>query len=154
MMMMTPRYKHQSIVDLEWMVITPMLLNQIAVATGKANMQEGGEAPNVDTLAGVAIWAKVSNEVDKKIREQITAKVFPIRLQAKDWRSGDKVWLLDVIAPTKALATKLFSELGRSGLGNGDIHAHPIVNEVVDMETLKKLGAKAKTADASSKTVN
>ena len=56
--------------------------------------------PVEGTLSGIAIWASVSEEVDAKIREQIRAGTFPVRLQSGDWNSGNINWLLDVIAPT------------------------------------------------------
>jgi cytolysin-activating lysine-acyltransferase len=58
---------------------------------------------------GIAIWAKVSPEVDAKIREQIGSKVFPIRLRPADWASGEIAWLLDVIAPNSKLATAVLA---------------------------------------------
>jgi cytolysin-activating lysine-acyltransferase len=53
---------------------------------GAATDQEDAQD---DALAGIAIWAKVSPEVDAKIREQIGSKVFPIRLKPADWASGE-----------------------------------------------------------------
>jgi cytolysin-activating lysine-acyltransferase len=60
-------------------------------------------------LAGIAIWASVSEEVDAKIREQIKAGVFPVRLKPEDWTSGKINWLLDVIAPSTKLATSVLA---------------------------------------------
>ena len=36
------------------------------------------------------IWASVSDDVDAKIREQIQARTFTVRLKADDWASGDR----------------------------------------------------------------
>ncbi|MFB9910357.1 toxin-activating lysine-acyltransferase [Rhizobium paknamense] len=63
------------------------------------------------TSEALATWATVSDELEAKIREQIKAAVFPVRLKSADWRSGDKVWLLDVIAPSRELATMVLKSL-------------------------------------------
>ena len=57
----------------------------------------------------MAIWASASEAVDAKLREQIKAGVFPLRLQAEDWTSGSINWLLDVIAPNRRLATAVIT---------------------------------------------
>ena len=90
-MMTTPRYKHCSIADLERLVLDPLLRNRVAIAQAKS---KEGAAPGQDDAQddaplGIAIWAKVSPEVDAKIREQIGSKVFPIRLKPADWASGE-----------------------------------------------------------------
>ncbi|MEM7644043.1 MAG: hypothetical protein AAF366_16205 [Pseudomonadota bacterium] len=52
--------------------------DRIALARKASN-----EGPLAD-IAGMAIWASLSDEVDAKIREQIKAGVFPVRLRAED----------------------------------------------------------------------
>lgn len=46
---------------------------------------------------------------DAKIAEQTKTGVFPIRLKPDDWTSGEIVWLLDVIAPSREMATTVQS---------------------------------------------
>ncbi len=95
-------------------------------------------------LAGIAIWASVSDEVDAKIREQVRSGVFPIRMAHEDWVSGDTLWLLDVIAPNRKLATAVlgnFSQVAKEQ----SVSIHPIVARSVDPEMLEKM--KAKTED-------
>ena len=106
------------------MALHPLLRNRIAIAQAKA--KGGAAAAHDDALAGVAIWAKVSPEVDGKIREQIKAGVFPIRLKPEDWDSGEVSWLLDVIAPTRALATAVLGSF-RQLVGEGRLFVHPLV---------------------------
>ena len=84
-------------------------------------MDGAGDAEDADALAGVVIWASVSDEVDTKIREQIKAGVFPLRLAATDWTSGETNWLLDVIAPTPALATSVLANM-KQVVKDGDLH--------------------------------
>jgi cytolysin-activating lysine-acyltransferase len=90
-------------------------------------------------MVGFAIWANVSEEVDAKTREQITAGVFPVRLKPEDWASGPVNWLLDVVVPTAMLATAVLANL-RQVIKEGDLRVHPLVAKLVDAEALKKMG--------------
>jgi hemolysin-activating ACP:hemolysin acyltransferase len=91
-------------------------------------------------LAGIAIWASVSEEVNGKIQEQIKSGSFPIRLKADDWTSGEIVWLLDVVAPSQKLSTSVLANF-RQVIKEGQVRIHPIVAKMVDPELLKKMGA-------------
>lgn len=83
----------------------------------------------------------MSEEVDAKIRDQIKGGVFPVRLKADDWQSGEINWLLDVIAPNKKTTANVIANF-KQVVKNGDLRLHPIVTKLVDEETLKKMGAK------------
>lgn len=77
----------------------PLIRDRIAIA--RPTKYEPGMLTDV---AGFAVWASVSEEVDLKIRDQIKAGTFPIRLKPEDWQSGSINWLLDVIAPDGSVA--------------------------------------------------
>jgi hemolysin-activating ACP:hemolysin acyltransferase len=109
-----PRYRHQSLADLHHLVLEPLVRDRIAIATPKAPDGAEGE---IGALAGIAVWASVSDEVDAKIREQIKAQAFPIRLKPEEWASGDTVWLLDVIAPSQKLATAVLANFRQVAQG-------------------------------------
>ena len=126
-MLATPRYRHCSLAELEHLVLDPLVRNQIAIAHAKA--KEGADRSQDDAVVGIAIWAKVSAEVDAKIREQIKARVFPIRLTAQDWASGDITWLLDVIAPNQTLAAAVLANF-KQVAGDGRLFVHPVVQGV------------------------
>ena len=140
-MMALPRYRHQSVGDLNHILLEPLIRDRVAIASTKPD-----EENNLDTLTGIAIWASVSKEVDEKIREQIKAGVFPVRLQADDWMSGDINWLLDVIAPNQKLTTAVISNF-RQVIKEGEMRIHPLVTRLVDPEALKKMGAAPVKAD-------
>jgi len=146
-MMTTPRYKHCSLSELEHLVLDPLLRNRVALAEGKS--KDGAAPAQDDALAGIAIWAKVSPEVDAKIREQIKAKVFPIRLKPADWSSGDITWLLDVIAPSPTLATAVLANF-RQTVKEGQLFVHPIVRDLVGTALLNTKPAEAAKAEATS----
>jgi hypothetical protein len=91
-----------------------------------------------DTIAGIAIWATVSDAVDAKITEQARAGVFPLRLGAEDWTSGEQVWLLDVVAADRRQATAVLTSF-RQVAGDRPVKIHPIVGRMIDPEVLRKL---------------
>jgi hemolysin-activating ACP:hemolysin acyltransferase len=125
-----PRYRSQMISDLSYLVIDPLINDRIAIATPK-------ETGGLDTPA-IAVWASVSPEVDARISEQTKAGSFPIRLKTEDWKSGDIVWLLDVIAPTRELATLVLTHFHQIAKQD-NIKIHPMVAQLVDPEVLAKL---------------
>lgn len=134
-MMMLPRYRHQSLVDLQHLVLDPLLRDRIALAYPRET-----EDKALADVTGVAIWASVSDAVDAKIREQIGAGVFPIRLKGEEWDSGDNNWLLDVIAPDQKTTATVIANF-RQLVKEGGLKLHPLVTRLVDPETLQKMGA-------------
>jgi hypothetical protein len=65
-MVALPRYRYLAIGDLAHLVMEPLIRDRIAIAS---NAKTEGNSENA--LAGIAIWASVTKEVDAKIREQI-----------------------------------------------------------------------------------
>ncbi|MGR3550469.1 toxin-activating lysine-acyltransferase [Pseudooceanicola sp.] len=141
----SPRYAYMPLKDLGEMVIEPLMRDRIALATPK---EETAAPLQKDTLTGIAIWATVSEEVEAKIRDQIAAGVFPIRLAPRDWTSGDRLWLLDVIAPTKDAATAVLRNF-TGYVGKKSMHLHPIVGRVVDKSILERMGASSEIRPAT-----
>ena len=81
LMTRSTNHRYYFITDLEWMVLQPVSLGQFRVFHGE-------EFP-----VGVFFWAYVNEEVEKRLSEGI------VRLSPDDWKSGDRLWLVDVIAP-------------------------------------------------------
>lgn len=130
-MMNLPRYRHQTLADVMHLVIAPLTRDRIAIA------KTGGEHALEETV-GIAIWASVSEEVDASIREQIKARVFPIRLKDGDWNSGDINWLFDVIAPSPKIATAVLANF-KQVIKDQPIRVHPVVAELVNPDVLEKM---------------
>ncbi len=143
--MSEPRYRNLSINDMAALFLEPLLNNRIAIASPATD--DG--APIVDTVSAIAIWASVSSDVDAKIREQIDAGGYPVRLQREDWNSGTINWLIDVIAPSQRLTTAVIANF-RQVLTEGEICIHPMVTRTMDREVLEKLGARPIGAPAAT----
>jgi len=149
-MMMIPRYRTQMLSDLQHLVLDPMLKDRMAIAY----REKEADNPAAD-MTGFAIWASVSEEVDARLREQISNGVFPVRLRPEDWNSGKINWLLDVIAPDQATITTVIANF-RQVVKDGELRLHPLISRLVDAETLEKMGAckspSAATATATAPT--
>lgn len=131
-----PRYKNLSISDLGPLLLEPLIRDRVAIASQKPSEDEKQGL----NQSGVAIWASVSEEVDAKIREQVKAGVFPVRMRPEDWVSGDINWLFDVIAPNQKMATSVIANF-KQVVGENDVRFHPLVTRLIDPEVLKKMGA-------------
>ena len=135
-MMLLPRYRGQTLGDLSHLVLEPLIRDRIAIAYAGST----GQDKPLDDVAGFAIWASVSDEVDARIREQVRAGVFPVRLKAEDWTSGNINWLLDVIAPDAATTARVIANF-KQVVKQGSLRLHPLITRLVDEETLKRMGA-------------
>ena len=81
MMTRSPNHRYFFISDLEWMVMQPVSLGQFRVF-------HGDEYP-----VGVLFWAYVNEEVENRLKLGVT------KLSPSDWKSGDRLWLVDAITP-------------------------------------------------------
>jgi cytolysin-activating lysine-acyltransferase len=134
-MMMLPRYRNQTLGDLQHLVLEPLIRDRVAIAyPGKT------EDAALADITGVALWASVSDEVDGRIREQISSGTFPVRLKPEDWNSGDINWLLDVIAPDQKTTASVIANF-KQVVKEGGLRLHPLITKLVDENTLKKMGA-------------
>lgn len=142
-MMMLPRYRHQTLGDLQHLLLEPLIRDRIAIAY-PADSGDGSEGSKdrdpLSDVTGMAIWASVSEEVDAKIRDQIKSGTFPVRLKAEDWTSGTINWLLDIIAPDKKTTTSVIANF-KQVVKEGNLRLHPIVTRLVDEDVLEKMGA-------------
>jgi hemolysin-activating ACP:hemolysin acyltransferase len=134
-LMMTPRYRNQTLGDLQHLVLEPLIRDRIAIAY-PGNAQESALAD----MAGFAIWASVSEDVDARIREQVANGVFPIRLKPEEWNSGKINWLFDVVAADTRATTSVLANF-KQVVKEGSLRLHPLIARLIDEETLKKMGA-------------
>ncbi len=77
------------IADLEWFVMTPILLQQFRLFYAKDRPSCRRHARN----GGVVLWAYVDDDTAARLAAGTN------KLRPQDWKSGDKVWAVEVIAP-------------------------------------------------------
>jgi cytolysin-activating lysine-acyltransferase len=81
LMTRSTNHRYFFIADLEWMVLQPVALGQFRIFYGEKHP------------VGVLFWAHVNEEVEERLKTGIT------KLSPADWRSGDKLWLIDAVTP-------------------------------------------------------
>ena len=133
-MMMLPRYRHNTLADLQHLVLEPLTRDRIAIA------QRQDADPAGQDLAGVAVWASLSDEAEGRLREQISAGTWPVRLKPEDWNSGQNNWLIDVITADRKATASVIANF-RQVVKEGSLKLHPLITRLVDEETLKSMGA-------------
>lgn len=95
-------FRNMRLSDLEWLVLPPVMSGQFSLgqapvppAKGKAPTEGGVLVP-----VAVAMWARVSNEIDKRLSENLDK---PVRLGVGEWATGDNIWLMAIAGDQKAL---------------------------------------------------
>jgi len=81
LMMQSPVHRHLFLADLEYRVAPPLMLQQFRLY----------RRDNVP-VAFVS-WALLTEEVEKRVQSGAW------RLQRADWRAGDRLWVVDLVAP-------------------------------------------------------
>ena len=81
LMSQSPLHKQFFISDLEWFVMTPVLLQQFRLFYDQ------------DKPVGVVFWATVDAEVEARLAAGTS------KLRPQDWKSGEALWVVEVIAP-------------------------------------------------------
>jgi len=91
----SPAHKYFSLADIEWMILPAVLSGQFYVAE-LANNETGFRAP-----IAVATWAFVSEEVDRRLENDLSRGV---RLRPDEWKSGDVGWIVDLTGDPRGIA--------------------------------------------------
>ena len=103
-LMRDPNFRTLRLADLEWLAIPPIMAGQFRLAHGlrpaAASRMDRTPAGGVSVPVAVALWARVSPEIDKALSETLDK---PVRLRPDQWASGDHVWLLAVAGDRGAI---------------------------------------------------
>jgi len=92
LLMRDPTYRHLALADLEWLLLPAVAANQVMTMRAKVKRESGAES-GLTVPVALALYAKVSIEVDEKLTAQKAAGA-PLRLSPSDWTSGDIPWLV------------------------------------------------------------
>jgi cytolysin-activating lysine-acyltransferase len=110
LMSQSAAHKHFAIADLEWMVMPALLLNQYRLFHHQGRP------------IGAALWAFLSEEAEAKL------SLTPVRLRPDEWKSGDRCWLVDLIAPgataENRLAVLMLEDLRATTLAGQEFKFH------------------------------
>jgi cytolysin-activating lysine-acyltransferase len=97
-MMRAPQFRAVPLGEIQALVLPPLMSGQYLVAEARSKSR-GFIAP-----VAVALWAKVSKEVDKRLSESLDK---PIKLTPDEWKSGDIAWLIVLAGNAQAIAPML-----------------------------------------------
>lgn len=78
----SPTHKNLFISDLEWMVMPAILLEQFRIFHGSDGRP-----------AGLVLWGTVSDETEERLKNH------QIKLSPQEWKGGDNLWLIEMVAP-------------------------------------------------------
>ena len=92
----SPQFRTLPLSEIEGLVGPAIMAGQFLVAEALSN---GAVAP-----VAVALWANVSDEVDRRLSENLEQA---IRIEPKDWRSGDIPWLILLAGDRRAITPLL-----------------------------------------------
>jgi cytolysin-activating lysine-acyltransferase len=81
----SPLHRHLAIGDLEWLVMPPLIHRQFYI------FRDG------DKPVGLALWAKCGRAAEAKLEGGMIEP--GNRLTLEEWADGDRIWLVDLIAP-------------------------------------------------------
>ena len=81
LMTQSPTHRQLFIADLEWFAMPALLLEQFRIFSGPQHP------------VGLALWARVSPETESRLQAGAH------KLRADEWRSGDKPWMIELVAP-------------------------------------------------------
>ncbi len=93
--MRSPQYRQLSLADMEWLVVPAVMSGQFSLAEAQSKTS-GFTAP-----VALVTWASVSAEVDQRLSADPDRQV---RLKPEEWKSGDKLWVIDAVGDQKILS--------------------------------------------------
>ena len=132
-LMRDPNFKTMPLADLEWLVLPAVMSGQFRVAEAPASLgpdkardkardKAGDKGPDtapdkvktggVLVPVAVALWARVSGEIDKALAGNLDQ---PVRLKPHQWASGEHVWLVAVAGDRRAVP-KLIEQIAKTDL--------------------------------------
>jgi cytolysin-activating lysine-acyltransferase len=97
-LMRAPDFRAVPLADIRDLVIPPMSAGQFLVAEARSKPQ------GIVTPIAVALWAKVSTEVDKRLSGNLDK---PVRLAPGEWKSGEIAWLVALAGHPRAITPLL-----------------------------------------------
>jgi hemolysin-activating ACP:hemolysin acyltransferase len=109
-LMRDPTFKQMTLANLEALVLPPLIAGQFAIAHAQAQgagAKKAGAEGSVVVPVAVALWARVSPDIDKTLSENPEK---PPRLQPSGWVSGSTIWLM-VLGGDRRAIPKLLDQL-------------------------------------------
>lgn len=128
----SPLHKAFAIGDLEWLIMP-------AIAHRQFYVFRDGEKP-----VGLALWAKCDSQAEGKLEAGMIEP--ENRLTLDEWKSGDRIWLVDLIAPFADAANRhreiMIADLISGPLRGREFRFH-LTDPATGQRTVQTVGADA-----------
>jgi cytolysin-activating lysine-acyltransferase len=131
-----PKHRKMPLDSLRHAVLPATLHNQYRMA----RVRKPGSAAAAP--AGLAIWASVSDAVDSRLR----AAEQPVNLALDEWKSGETLWLIDLVAPS-AIAGDMLREIDEK-VGQG----RPVYTQIVGADGAMRITTVGELVNSLKKT--
>ncbi len=152
----SPLHREMSLKDLEWSVMPAILHEQFRIfrfgpLPGPGSVASDGplhfsKEAIEQTPLGVAIWAKLSAAAEEKLERGE-------HLAPEEWKSGDRVWLVELISPFATPENKI-TEAMLLDLMQGPFRGTPFNLHRTDPQTGRRdkvcVGSHLKAAQAAA----
>lgn len=110
----SPLHRALRIEDIEWLLMPPLIHRQFYIF-------RDGEKP-----IGLALWAQCNEAVEGKLDRGMLEP--GNRLSLEDWKSGERTWLVDLVAPFATMENKqrqiMIADLISGPLGGREFRLH------------------------------
>ena len=128
----SPLHRSLAIGDLEWLVMPALIHRQFYIF-------RDGERP-----VGLALWAKCDAAAEAKLEKGMLEP--ENRLTLEQWTSGDRIWLVDLVAPFADAANRhreiMIADLVSGPLG-GQAFSFHVTDPATGARTVQRIAADA-----------
>jgi hemolysin-activating ACP:hemolysin acyltransferase len=97
-LMRSETHRHLFLADLETLLLPPIAAGQFSL------MDAQSKAVGFTQPVGLALWARVSAEVDRRLSSNLD---LPMRLKPDEWTSGDIFWIVEAVGDQRAMGPLL-----------------------------------------------
>ncbi len=98
-LMRDPNFRNMRLADLEWLVLPPVMAGQFRLGHAMRPAGKTQQGAGISVPVAVALWARVSPDIDKGLSEALDK---PVHLRPNQWASGDILWLMAAAGDPRA----------------------------------------------------
>ena len=98
-LMRDPNFRNMRLADLEWLVLPPVMAGQFRLGHAMRPAGKTQQGAGISVPVAVALWARVSPDIDKGLSEALDK---PVHLRPNQWASGNILWLMAAAGDPRA----------------------------------------------------
>ena len=98
-LMRDANFRNMRLADLEWLVLPPVMAGQFRLGHAMRPAGKTQKGAGISVPVAVALWARVSPDIDKGLSEALDK---PVHLRPNQWASGNILWLMAAAGDPRA----------------------------------------------------